>query len=102
MVIGVTVICCSLIYSIMLAILYFTKKRINNIENKIYKLMVCMNIFGLINELVCCYFTFYEKASLFNSIACMVVNRIFVLYMMSWLFVFTLYIFFITFNDKIT
>ena len=102
MVIGVSVICCSLIYSIMLAILYFTKKRINNIENKIYKLMVCMNIFGLLNELVCCYFTFYEKASFFNELMCVIVNRIFILYMLSWLFVFTVYVFFVTFKDKTT
>ena len=102
MVIGVTVICCSLIYSIMLAILYFTKKRINNVENRIYRLMVCMNIFGLINELFCCYFTFYEKASALNGLICMIVNRIFILYMMSWLFVFTIYMFFVTFNNKLT
>lgn len=100
MVIGVSIICCSLIYSIMLAILYFTKKRINNVENKIYKLMVCMNIFGLLNELACCYFTFYEKTSIFNEIMCAIVNRVFILYMLSWLFVFTLYVFFVTFKDK--
>ena len=102
MVIGVTVICCSLIYSIMLAILYFTKKRINNVENKIYRLMVGMNIFGLINELVCCYFTFYEKTSALNTLICMIVNRIFILYMMSWLFVFTVYMFCVTFSNKLT
>ena len=102
MVIGVSVICCSLIYSIMLAILYFTKKRINNIENKIYRLMVGMNIFGLINELVCCYFTFYQNTSFFNSVMCIIVNRIFILYMLSWLFVFTIYMVFVTFNGKFT
>ena len=100
MIIGVSVIICSLIYSIMLTILYFTKRRINNIENKIYKLMVCMNIFGLFNELICCYFTFYEHVSTFHEIMCAVVNRIFILYMLSWLFVFTCYVFFVTFKDK--
>ena len=100
MIIGVSVIICSLIYSIMLTILYFTKRRINNIENKIYKLMVCMNIFGLFNELICCYFTFYEHISTFHEIMCVVVNRIFILYMLSWLFVFTCYVFFVTFKDK--
>lgn len=100
MVIGVSVITCSLIYSIMVTILYFTKKRINNIENKIYKLMVCMNIFGLLNELACCYFTFYEHTSAFHEIMCTLFNRLFVLYMLSWLFVFTCYVFFVTFKDK--
>ena len=100
MIIGVSVITCSLIYSIMVAILYFTKKRINNVENKIYKLMVCMNIFGLFNELACCYFTFYEHASAFNEVMCSLFNRLFVLYMLSWLFVFTCYVFFVTFKDK--
>ena len=77
MVIGVSVIICSLIYSIMVAILYFNKKRINNVENKIYKLMVCMNIYGLLNELACCYFTFYEKTSAFNGLMCIIFNKLF-------------------------
>ena len=62
--------------------------------------MVCMNIFGLFNELICCYFTFYEHVSTFHEIMCAVVNRIFILYMLSWLFVFTCYVFFVTFKDK--
>ena len=100
MVIGVSVIICSLIYSIMVAILYFNKKRINNVENKIYKLMVCMNIYGLLNELACCYFTFYEKTSAFNGLMCIIFNKLFIIYMFSWLFVFTCYVFFVTFKDK--
>lgn len=100
MVIGVSVIICSLIYSIMVAVLYFNKKRINNIENKIYKVMVCMNIYGLLNELACCYFTFYENASPFNELMCTIVNKLFILYMLSWLFIFTCYVFFVTFKDK--
>ena len=100
MIIGVSVIICSLIYSIMVTILYFNKKRINNVENKIYKLMICMNIFGLLNELACCYFTFYEHLSPFNELMCAIFNRLFILYMLSWLFVFTCYVFFVTFKDK--
>ena len=102
MIIGVSVIICSLIYSTMVAMLYFTKRRINNIENKIYKFMVCMNIFGLFNELICCYFTFYEHTSPFHEVMCAIVNRIFILYMLSWLFVFTCYVFFVTFKNKIS
>ena len=100
MIVGVSVIVCSLIYSIMVAILYFNKKRINNIENKIYKLMVCMNIYGLFNELACCYFTFYEKVSPFNEFMCAIFNKLFIIYMFSWLFTFTCYVFFVTFKDK--
>ena len=100
MIVGVSVIVCSLIYSIMVAILYFNKKRINNIENKIYKLMVCMNIYGLFNELACCYFTFYEKVSPFNEFMCAIFNKLYIIYMFSWLFTFTCYVFFFTFKDN--
>ena len=103
MVIGTSVICCCLVYSIMLLILYFSKRRINNTENKIYSVLVVINVFGLVLELLCCYFTYYNGIDTLHTMLCIICNRLFILYLLTWLSVFTFYIFYITFtkNDKI-
>ncbi len=99
MVIGVSVISCCLIYSVMLLILYFSKRRIDNMENKIYSILVIINVFGLLLELACCYFTYTNGTTTFNTLMCIICNRFFIIYMLTWLFVFTFYIFYVTFSQ---
>ena len=100
MIIGISVISCSLIYSILLLILYFSKSRIRNMENKIYSILVIINVIGLILELLCCYFTFKNGTTPFNSLMCIVCNKIFIVYMLSWVSIFTYYIFYISQSSK--
>lgn len=99
MVIGVSVITCCLVYSVMLLILYFSKRRIDNMENKIYSILVVINVFGLLLELACCYFTYNNGTTTFNTLMCIICNRFFIIYMLTWLFIFTFYIFYITFSQ---
>lgn len=100
MVIGISVILSCLLYSIVLAILYFSKTRMKTTDNKVYTIMVVINIFGLLLELACCYFTYNNGTNVFNTFMCFFCNRLFIIYMLSWLTVFTYYIFSITFNNK--
>jgi len=100
MVIGISVILCCLLYSFVLAVIYFSKTRLKTIDNKVYSILVIINIFGLILELLCCYFTYMNETSTFNSFMCFFCNRLFIIYMLTWLTVFTFYIFSITFNGK--
>ena len=67
MLIGITAICCSLLYSIMISIIYFSKKKIQNTENRIYRFMMIINIIGLLLELGCCYFLYHMYDSTFYS-----------------------------------
>ncbi len=97
MLIGVSVICTCLLFSIMVLILYFSKKRVDNIENKIYSVLLVINIFGLILELLCCYFTYTNGRSTFDTMMCIFCNRIFILYLLTWLTAFIFYIFYTTF-----
>ena len=100
MIVGITFISCSLLYSIMLTVVYYRKQRINSIENKIYSILVRMNVFGLILELLCSYFVFVNGTSPINTILCAVCNRLFIIYLLSWELIFALYIFFVSFwND---
>ena len=50
----------SLIYVVGLSVVYFSKVRMNNMENKIYKTMLITNIVGLILQ-ICCDFISFEN-----------------------------------------
>ena len=101
MIIGVTFISCSLLYSIMLLIVYYRKQRINSTENKIYSLLVRMNVFGLILELACSYFVYFKDVSSFNMLMCNICNRLFIVYLLSWELIFAFYIFFVSFGQNL-
>ncbi|MBR3198976.1 MAG: response regulator [Bacilli bacterium] len=99
MIVGVTFISCSLFYSIMLAFVYYNKQRINSTENKIYSILVRMNVFGLMLELACSYFVLMNGTNAFNNLMCDICNRLFIIYLLLWEFVFALYIFFVSFGQ---
>lgn len=48
----------SIIYVTGLSFVYFSKTRIDNKENRIYKIMLITNIIGLILQLVCDYVSY--------------------------------------------
>ena len=100
MIIGISVISCSLIYSILLLILYFSKSRIQNMENRIYSILVVINVIGLILELLCCYYTYKNGTTAFYSLMCLICNRLFIIYMLTWVTIFTYYIFYISQSSK--
>ena len=98
--IGVTFIICSLLYMAMVSIIYFSKKRVNNMENKMYSILLKINIIGLIIELCCCYFVYNADVSIFHEIINVFVNKLYLIYLLIWEFIFTSYVFFISFNDQ--
>ena len=59
----------SLIYMFGLIFLYFSKSRLNNKENKVYKIMLIVNVIGLSLQLLCDYVSFkYDVVSkIFSS-----------------------------------
>lgn len=100
MIIGVVAILISLLYSIMVAIIYYSKKHIDNFENKIYGILVKINILGLLLELGCCYFTYNMGLNPMFSYIGVWVNKLFTIYLLTWEFIFTGYVVFISFSDK--
>ena len=61
--IGFTFSTCSLFYSILLTIMYFSKKRLNRVENKIYGSLIICNLIGVILA-VSCYYTINNMANM--------------------------------------
>lgn len=103
MLIGIAVIITSLFYGIMVYITYCTKKKLNNIENKIYKFLLTISLVGLLLELGCCFFVSHKDISLIFTVLNVIINKTFLIYMLTWILVFTLYIVLISFfEDKKT
>ena len=48
---------CALFFSILLNIIYFSKERVKNEENKLYQFLVVSNLFALLFEYACTYFS---------------------------------------------
>jgi len=102
MYLGIAIILCSLIYSLLVSIVYFSKKRAKIQETKFYDALVGVNIINLIMELLCCYTVYNIDTMPFIA---EVINRLFLLTIFYWQTLFTVYIYIISFkknyNDKL-
>jgi signal transduction histidine kinase len=72
---------------VFLAIIYFSKSRLENKENKIYKKLVVANIVGLVINVLCEICSALELSSL-N----MIVTKLLLVYFMFWILQFILYV----------
>ena len=99
MIIGVTMLIVSFLYLLLTGIMYYSKQRINNEENNIYNYLIIAAFFGIVLELTCILTVPYQ-----NSIPILneIVNRLFLIYIFTWTFLFTKYIILISFNNKKT
>ncbi len=102
MYLGITLIVCNLIYSILICAMYFSKKRMNIEETRLYGLLVIVNLVNLVLELLCCYTVANMGKMPFVT---ELVNRLFLVVIFLWQTLFTLYIYAISFkngeNDKL-
>jgi len=74
---------------ILLLIVYFTKKRIDNYENKIYKYMIISNFIGQLLH-ICCFFSikYANDYPIINTIVC----KSYLVYLIVWLLLMVAYI----------
>lgn len=91
----------SLLYAVGLAVLYFSKARMDNIENRIYKFLIVINLVGLCIQILCNYLCIHQ-----DSIPSFITNTvlaIFTTYFTAWVNTMLDYVFAIAFpkNRKI-
>ena len=90
----------SAVYLIIIAFVYFVKKRINNVENKIYSALIIINIIGVLSDICSTGLALYN----FDNIFLNPVSKLYLVYLIFWMFTFTFYIVIISFskteNDK--
>ncbi len=88
----------SMLYVVGLSYLYFSKVRMNNGENKIYKIMLVLNLFGLILQLLCDYVSLE-----YNNIPVIIsdiILRVYLCYFIAWISLMILYLIEVTFEHK--
>lgn len=85
---------CALCFSILLNIVYFSKRRLKNVENKLYQFLVISNLFALLFEYACAfvslnYITFFSD----------LVLKTYLLLLLIWIATFSIYMIYITKKD---
>lgn len=88
---------CSFIYIIIFALVYFNKKRIDLIENKVYTYMLITTIIGLSIDIIG-YFLF-QNGELY-SIKNIAIAKIYLVYYFTWTLLLTTYTFIISTKAK--
>ena len=78
----------SLIYLITIACIYFSKKRINNVDNKLYSIIIVLNIIGVIIDILQYYLiTFNAPDHIIQFI-----SKLFLIYILTWTSTYCLYV----------
>ena len=85
----------SFFYILFLTVLYFSKERLNNTENKIYKTLLISNIFGIIIQIICEILSIYHV-----EIITEIVTKILLIYFIVWLALFFQYVLEISSKSK--
>ena len=86
---GLAFIILSLSFSFVLNILFFSKKHIVTKETRIFSVIVFINFIGLIIELSCVLTIKYLGI---NSLLTIIVNRLYLVYLISFVLAFSLYV----------
>ena len=88
---------CSFIYIIIFSIVYFSKTRINLVENKIYTLLLITTIVGLSIDIIG-YFAFLDGVA--NSVKNLGIAKIYLIYYFTWIYLLTIYTYIISTKQK--
>lgn len=94
---GFTFSTCSFFYSVLLTIMYFSKKRLDRKENKIYGSLIICNLIGVILA-VSCYYTINNMASI--PFINYIISKSLLIYYLAWITIFTIYVFVISYQKK--
>ncbi|MCI8574995.1 MAG: response regulator [Bacilli bacterium] len=93
--VGISFSLCSFFFIALLTLVFFGKPRIASSENKIYSLLIVTSLFGTAIGTPCYYFMkYYESFKILNTITA----RGYLVYLVTWITLFTLYVFMITFK----
>lgn len=93
----------SLVYNILISVFYFSKAKINNIENRIYKILLITNALGIILEFFCAVFAGRMTVvgdKVHESIETILVARLYLVELLVWISAFSAYIYAISFDKN--
>lgn len=94
---GIAILCVSFLYSIFLNLLYFSKKHIKTYETKMFSIMMVSNLIGIVLEFSCIFSIYYLGT---DNLLVIVINKLFLLYLLTFAILFSMYAAYITLIDK--
>lgn len=86
----------SLFYNLLVTIIYFHKERIKTKENKIYSLLIIINLIGIIIDMSS---VTMDRLGIHNALF-FIINKVYMLYLLCWITTFTYYILTISLDEK--
>lgn len=87
----------SFCYILLLAIVFFSKKRINTLPNKVYSFLIITSLIGIIIEIILnSYATIYGE-----SLLGFILTKTYLIYLLAWISIFTIYVIVISNNHNI-
>lgn len=86
----------SLFYNLLVTIIYFHKERIKTKENKIYSLLIIINLIGIIIDMSSVTMV---RLGIHNALF-FIINKVYMLYLLCWITTFTYYILTISLDEK--
>ena len=86
----------SLVYMLMILILFFSKKRVTNFETKLFAIISVINLIGIMLDILIVYLSYVAP---FTS-SLYILNKFYLLYILDWSGLFTIYIANISLIDK--
>ena len=94
--IGIILIAISLVYSISINFIYHSKEHVNNLETKIFSILVTVNLVGLLLELLCIGTLRFIGDSNFITI---IINKIFLMCITTFMILWGIYALYVTVLD---
>lgn len=94
--INVVLSSCCLIFLTIVAVVYFSKKRMENADNKIFTAMIITNLIGILIDMIG-YISFekFSHTALINKC----ISKIYVIYFLTYVFCLFIYVYNLTFNN---
>lgn len=86
----------SLFYNLLVTIIYFHKERIKTKENKIYSLLIIINLIGIIIDMSS---VTMARLGIHNALL-FIINKVYMLYLLCWITTFTYYVLTISLDEK--
>ena len=95
---SVIVQCVVLVFLFLLLFVYFSKDNINNIENKIYKRSIIINMISIMLDITSIFTIYYMNGSVINII----ISKLYLVTILLWIGFLTVYIFMISIKPDIS
>ncbi len=87
----------SLIYIVLLNFFYFSRSRVSNIENEIYKYLLVLNVLGLTIGL-CCFYS-VSHMDIMPAILNTIITKSLLVYYLLFISIYTIYVFAISYKN---